>query len=300
MDDKAKWVKKRGLIFGLVTVSLTLSLPCLGGMGQLAKPVVSLSPFGLHAPNNNKLSNPALQSSSTLSLEKQSLLPGSKKTNTNDSLRSGTESSGGGSTDRQNFYKPLAFALQKLSSQSKYVFNTKSKKMPAVEIIIDDLINALRNVTIDPSHDQLYDLEGVKVDLFNDPNTNKIYFNIESWNTKTEAEKIQLGLHELMGILKIPDPFYSISTRLAEYVFSSNTSSGFGSISVCGISVKHMGYSEPGLSVEQTKKDFASTGGQVKTCIIKDGMRTGGQTYTAVISIYIDYAWALLIPSSGP
>lgn len=83
----------------------------------------------------------------------------------------------------------------------------------------------------------------------------------------------------------------------SEDTVSNDTTDGFGSISVCGITVKTLAYTNGGANVELIKKDFASSGGQVKTCIIKDGMRTGGQTYTAVVSIYANYALALLVPS---
>lgn len=124
--------------------------------------------------------------------------------------RSGTESGGGGSGDRDLFYSVMRKAIFVLKHESQFKFKFKDGEV----IDVSRLEDALRAVTLIPTKKQLIDREGVAVDLFNDPDQLTIWFNVQQWKAKRESEKIQLGFHELLGILTIPDPAYKFSNQL--------------------------------------------------------------------------------------
>ncbi|MGZ3771874.1 MAG: hypothetical protein ACXVCP_18915 [Bdellovibrio sp.] len=215
-------------------------------------------------------------------------------------LQSGTESGGGGSTDRQRIYKPLADSLEKLSVKTEYVFKpNKSANFNAITVKIDDLIWALRNATMVITHDQLYDKDNAPVDAYNIPfkepiDQGKIKINIDKWNAKSDFDKVQIGLHELMGTMKIPDPYYWVSTRLAEYVFA-NSSQTHNSVNVCGITLISLSENVGQASIESIKRGFEAEGGQVHICYLKDFIYKGRGS-TAVIGVYLNGAYALLVP----
>lgn len=129
-------------------------------------------------------------------------------------IQLGTESSGGGAEDRKAFYLPIGKALKALSLQKVYSFDEGSA-------VIDQelLVLALRAVTLKPVQDQLYDRKQLPVDFYNDPVEFSISYNINRWQSLSEEEQFQYGLHELLGILTIPDPYYKISTALAKRAF---------------------------------------------------------------------------------
>lgn len=124
---------------------------------------------------------------------------------------SGTESGGGGAIDRDLFYSVMRKVIIVLIRETSINFNDGTK------IETNKLGNALRSITLMPTYTQLYDKEKVPVDLYNDPEQLIIRFNVPKWLQMTETEKIHFGLHELLGILKIPDPYYKYSKQLQQY-----------------------------------------------------------------------------------
>jgi hypothetical protein len=210
--------------------------------------------------------------------------------------KTGGESGGGGSSDRDLFYSILDRVLGKLSTaQSTYVFNTQYRTDEPVTVNVEDLYLALWKTNINPVHVQLYDRYKLPVELYNDPAMGLINFNVENWKARTDFENAKLGLHELMGILTLPDPSYSISTKLAEFAVGSESDQGLGSISVCGVSVTSLSYATDGADPAQVKSEFENEGGIIKTCRIKNGMRPNDPPYFAIIAIFKERAFALLI-----
>lgn len=128
------------------------------------------------------------------------------------SVRSGTESGGGGSEERDLFYTPLRKAIAVLKRETIFHFHDGKK------IEISRLENALRVSTVIPTKKQLYDRENIRVDLKNDPEDLVIWFNVPTWIQWSETKKIRYGLHEVLGILNIPDPLYKYSAQLEQYV----------------------------------------------------------------------------------
>jgi hypothetical protein len=126
--------------------------------------------------------------------------------------RSGTESGGGGSEDRDLFYFPMRKALAVLKRENVFHFHDGQK------IEVDRLENALRVATVIPTRKQLYDLENAPVDLKNDPDDLVIWFNVPTWLQMSQLKQIRYGLHEALGLLRIPDPLYRYSTQLEQYV----------------------------------------------------------------------------------
>jgi hypothetical protein len=97
-----------------------------------------------------------------------------------------------------------------------------------------------------------------------------------------------------MGLMKIPDPYYWVSTRLAEYVFANSTQT-HNSVNVCGITLKSMTEAVGRVSVENIKRGLEAEGAQVHTCYLKDFIHEG-RGVTAVIGVYLNGAYALLVP----
>jgi hypothetical protein len=83
-------------------------------------------------------------------------------------------------------------------------------------IAINDLVKALDRAAIVPSSEQLYDRDGLPVDLVNDPDKFEIHVYVTPWNspTSTLPQKWKLGIHEVLGLLRIPDPSFRISEKL--------------------------------------------------------------------------------------
>lgn len=216
-----------------------------------------------------------------------------KQTSDHNYIALGTESGGGGgSFDKQIFYKPLVFALKRLSSQEEYVFNTEEKPTKRIVIKISKLASTLKKAKIIPTERQLYDRNGNKVDLYNDPKLNEIHYNTKKWDTKTEVEQVQMGLHEILGLLEIPDPYYSISNYLADFALANLNKT---SMSFCGVSVSRFLYAIENVSVETIKESFISDGALVKTCQTQYDTRLKEYLYTAVVGVFLDHASVLLI-----
>lgn len=216
-----------------------------------------------------------------------------KQTYPNEYLAYGTESGGGGgSFDKQIFLKPLVFALERLSSQEEYVFNTKDSPSKRIVVKISELVSTLDKAKIISTEEQLYDRNGDKVDLYNDPNLNEIYYNTKKWSAKTEAEQVQMGLHEILGLLKMPDPYYSISNHLADFALANLNKN---TMSFCGVSVSSFSYAIENTNVEALKKNFILSGALVKTCQTQYDARLKNYLYTAVVGVYLEQALVLLI-----
>lgn len=130
--------------------------------------------------------------------------------------RSGTESGGGGSLDRELFYFPMRKAMAILKREDVFHFHDGQK------IEVSRLENALRVATIIPTKKQLYDSENVKVDLKNDSDDLVIWFNVPAWVQMSQSKQIRFGLHEALGLLKIPDPLYKYSAQLEKFVIEND------------------------------------------------------------------------------
>jgi len=129
---------------------------------------------------------------------------------------SGTESGGGAAYDRELFYSVMRKVITVLQREHSIDFNDGKT------IETDKLYNALRSITLIPTNKQLYDKENAPVDLYNDPFQLIIWFNVPKWLQMKETEKIHFGLHELLGIMKFPDPFYTYSKQLQQYYFEAS------------------------------------------------------------------------------
>lgn len=204
-------------LLGLLSISLTLCEFALGESqisgypGSLSSSIAGANRFAEHSKAVNSKFNPLKKNETSeanfkkldLAGDRANLQRGFKLAG-----RSGTESGGGGSGERDLFYSVMRKAISVLKRESEFKF----KDGEVIEVT--RLENALRATTLIPTQKQLFDREGVPVDLFNDPDDLVIWFNVPKWKNKTETEKIQLGFHEILGILVIPDPAYKFSNQL--------------------------------------------------------------------------------------
>ncbi len=211
-----------------------------------------------------------------------------------ETLKLGTETAGGGAEQRKLFYDPLTKALTNLSEQTEYVFKSKFQKDVETKVVVLDLVEKLRSAALVPVSQQLYDRQGHKVDFLNNPDENWIQFNVEAWTKLPEVTQVQFGLHEIMGLLRIPDPMYMISGRLAEMAVGADTNDKKGKLTVCGITVRAIGELNPGTTREELLSDIASRfkqrGAVLKVCEVE---ALGIQGATVLVSIFSDTAEAL-------
>ena len=124
----------------------------------------------------------------------------------------GESGGGGGSPDRAMFYAPVHSALDSLL---KIATSRASQDEGEMEYV-GQLLYALRKTILVPVHGNLRDRHGVTVPFYNDPDKFEIHYNVEAWQKLSPLLKAQFGIHELLGLLRIEDPFYSESTKLAE------------------------------------------------------------------------------------
>jgi hypothetical protein len=212
LKNKTSWVPFLGLLF-MLFISPTFS------WAQFAKPLETSSakPGSSREDSNQnfpklemKLSPEGVVRKLNLQSDRMGLQKGFGITQ-----RSGTESGGGGSGDRDRFYSVMRKSIEILKLQTSFEFSGSALIFPT------KLEDALRASTVIPTHKKLHDQEGAPVDLINDPQDLVIWFNVENWSQLPLAKQVQLGLHELLGLLEIPDPLYKYSEQLQLYVIKN-------------------------------------------------------------------------------
>jgi len=57
-------------------------------------------------------------------------------------------------------------------------------------------------------------LKGARVEAINYPSQGLIVFNSVAWGMKSQEEKLQLVVHEVLGLLKVDDPKYEVSSAI--------------------------------------------------------------------------------------
>lgn len=111
---------------------------------------------------------------------------------------------GGGNLDVAEFYLiARAVAANYLSYSSTTDLDGKGQQFAPL----------VRKLTVEESKEDLFN-KGQLVDAINYPTDNKIVFNSKSWTQRTLLKKVELVVHELLGLLKIPDPSYLLSWNL--------------------------------------------------------------------------------------
>jgi hypothetical protein len=126
----------------------------------------------------------------------------------------GTERSGGGSEEREQFFGILGRALDLLISGE-----FQQEKLSPDQIRIVKLMKyKLRESEVHFTREQLKDRNGENVDFLNSPAQNKIELNLNAWERQGLYGKIRFGLHELLGLIEEADVNYQISRDWANRV----------------------------------------------------------------------------------
>jgi hypothetical protein len=116
----------------------------------------------------------------------------------------GTAISGGGNGDVAEFFR-----LAKL-----FHYSVVKARMKLDQPVIDhDRFNAvMAALVIEGTSIPLFTQEvGAEVEALNYPSLGKIQFQRQAWERKAKLDKYRLVVHEMLGLLQIPDPQYSVS-----------------------------------------------------------------------------------------
>ena len=89
-------------------------------------------------------------------------------------------------------------------------------KSPGAQARLKQVVDGIRLV---PSNVPL-ELAGEPKDAINYPDTLVVEFYVGGWKTLPRAEQYRLVIHELLGLMRIPDPGYRVSTLLSEKTIS--------------------------------------------------------------------------------
>lgn len=120
---------------------------------------------------------------------------------------------GGGSSEDAEFYKMARYFSAQITEMGDFFKN---------DIPSDKLSRIVQRMRVKSSPEKLT-LRGASVEAINYPEALKVIFSELDWNKKTPKKKYQLVIHELLGLLEIPDVMnnkeYLYSELLAERTF---------------------------------------------------------------------------------
>ena len=119
----------------------------------------------------------------------------------------GTKDGNGGNGQVAQFYS-LSKAFHK---EMKAVYQKVAPDFPMAQ-----LTSVMAALTVEADPGPLTLQNGVKVDAINNPNTGTIYLDDVSWAKRDLKTQYQIVVHELLGLLRLPDNQYEVSNRLAE------------------------------------------------------------------------------------
>jgi hypothetical protein len=121
---------------------------------------------------------------------------------------------GGGNMEVAAFYAKAQGILNSLLTQSPLV-------LADTKLDIQGLINKLAAVKVEAVQKQLK-IGQAAVDAINYPDRNLIQFNKDRWLKLSGAEQAQLVIHELLGVSRIADPNYKLSSAVITYIGSDS------------------------------------------------------------------------------
>lgn len=143
---------------------------------------------------------------------------------TNIQVRSiaGGVDAGGGNADIAEFYT----IARTVAIHYKDVYSRTSLGVKSAE-----LTNLVKKMTVEEVDKKLY-LASKLVEAINYPSDMKIEFNSEEWKAKDNFKKVQLVIHEMLGLLKVPDVNYKVSLDIMSEMYSAglNFYNGFDKI----------------------------------------------------------------------
>lgn len=122
---------------------------------------------------------------------------------------------GGGNMDVAAFYQTAESALQALIPYSPALIAGQS-------IDFSKLLSTLKTTTVHATTQNLT-LNGAKVDAINYPDAGEINFNQVRWESMTSGQKVQLVIHEMIGVSRLIDQNYQVSSAAIQMLGLSSS-----------------------------------------------------------------------------
>ncbi|WP_413574719.1 hypothetical protein ACLVWU_10860 [Bdellovibrio sp. HCB290] len=113
----------------------------------------------------------------------------------------------GGNTQASEFYDLGVEVLENLNLRDSIQLSTGEDLFP------QQLINLFKKTKLMVSNEPL-ELEGSTVEAINYPDINRIEFDGQAWAKKPKSLKYRLVIHEILGLARIQDPQYMMSSEV--------------------------------------------------------------------------------------
>lgn len=117
---------------------------------------------------------------------------------------------GGGNADVAEFYT-IARSI------SIHYQDTGSRTSLSMKSML--LVDLVKSMKVEEVTHKLY-LNNQYVEAINYPTENKIQFDASAWREKDNFKKTQLVIHELLGLLRVPDLNYKLSLEILSEMYS--------------------------------------------------------------------------------